>query len=164
MFEKIKELGSGIKEHPFIAAYVVICAVVVFWWFNLDISLFTKIWCSVVPLIGMVIFFKLSFKLCDTNDIIDSVMLVISFCLLSLIFSISALCSTTKQETVIHKPMSIIKEGGNLVVLSGGANVYKSELAILYIEPDSNICIVQTKRWNEFGNRISDNNEIGKCK
>lgn len=60
--------------------------------------------------------------------------------------------------------MSIIKEGGNLVVLSKGANVYKSELARLYIEPNSNICIVQTKQWNEFGQRLSDKNEIGKCK
>lgn len=161
MFEKIKELGSGIKEHPFIAAYVVVCALVVFWWFNLDISMFTKIWCSFLPLIGMVLVFFLSFERHCGSEITT---IVAFFCFLSSVFFFPSLISSTKLEIVIHKPMSIIKEGGNLVVLSKGANVYKSELARLYIEPNSNICIVQTKQWNEFGQRLSDKNEIGKCK
>jgi len=164
MFEKIKELGSGIKEHPFIAAYVVICAVVVFWWFNLDIRLSTKLGCSFLPLIVMIFVFKLSFECHIHDENIALVIVVLFFSMLSSLFFIPSLYSSTKQETVIHKPMSIIKEGGNLVVLSKGANVYKSELASLYIEPNSNICIVQTKQWNEFGQRLSDKNEIGKCK
>lgn len=164
MFEKIKELGSSITERPFVSAYVVVCAVIMVWWFTLDISLSTKIWCSVVPLIGTILVFLISFERFHRDTPAAFLLTIIFFGFMTMIFAIPALCTTTKQETVIRKPLSIIKEGGNLIVLSNGANVYKSELASLYIEPDSNICIVQTKRWNEFGHRLSDTNEIGKCK
>ena len=164
MYNKIKDIMDSLKNHPLLTLYVVSCIGVLFWWFNLDISLSTKTVCSIFPIIGMVLLF-LIFCDGDYNPEKGTVaaLVIVLFSLISSLILLFPSDTATKSEQLIHKPMRIIKEDGTLVVLTKNATVYKSTLAKMYLEPDSNICVVQVRNWNEFGKRTSDRYDIGTC-
>lgn len=164
MYNKIKDIVDSLKKHPLLTLYVLSCIGVLFWWFNLDISLTTKIACSIFPIIEMFVIFWIFFDgPLQSEDCASVFVVIIFFSFLSFMVLFFPLIAVTKSEQLIHKPMRIIKEDGTLVVLTKNATVYKSTLAKMYLEPDSNICVVQFRNWNEFGKRTSDSYNIGTC-
>lgn len=164
--EKVKEIMVALfglfLENWGKVLYFSVCSMILFFWFSSDIQLGNKLIGSLFPIIFMV------FAFITRHDFDYSPGAVFGgyvmwFGLSALVFWLMA-GESVKEETMKHHPRSIERLDNSMLVISNSGRVLTSNSIKLYNAKDSDICIIQIKNWNDFGNRIDDTYTVGFCK